>query len=169
MRRTMFVLSCLVVYAAGLSAAPEQQPLNVKTGSWQIEYNVQYSGLPPQMQAMVDRMTTQQRSAMGLDAPKKYKFCITQKNLNTPWVEGDNNCKWTVLRSTSSDLDVHGASCRAGKNDGMNSEVDIKIHAVDSEHVRATMHGTTTGNGSNVTLDGSYTGTWTGTTCTRTD
>lgn len=165
MRKAMFVTSWLAVCAGVLSAAPAQQPLNVKTGTWQIEYNVKYSGLPPEMQAMVDRMTAQQRSAMGLDAPKKYKSCVTQENLNTPWVEGDSNCKWTVLRSTSSDLDVHGSSCSAGKNDGMNTEVDIKIHAVDSEHVRATFHGTSVGDGNNVTLDGNYVGTWTGAAC----
>lgn len=166
MRNALIVMSCLVVCAVVLVAAPDQQPLNVKTGTWQVDYTVKYSGLPPQVQAMMDRMSVQQRSAMGLDAPKSYKACVTQKTLNTAWFK-DKNCNWTITKSTSSELDAHGTSCHAGN--GMNSELDFKIHAVDSEHVRATMHGTSTGNGNNVVLDGDYTGTWTGATCTEKD
>lgn len=164
MRKLIFVVSCASILAAALLAGTEQR-LNVKTGVWQVEYNVKYSGLPPQMQAMVDQMNAQQRTAMGLGAPKTFKTCVTAKNLNTPWSEGDNNCRWTVVKATDSDLEVHGAACKAGKSQGSDSEVNIKIHAVDSEHVRATMHGTASENGMNATLDGNYTGKWLGATC----
>ena len=164
MRKAILVLSCLSISTALLVAATEQR-LNVKTGLWQVEYNVKYSGLPPQIQAMVDHMNAQQRGAMGLGAPKTFKTCVTAKNLNTPWTEGDNNCRWTVMKSTNSDLEVHGLSCKAGKSQGADSELDVKIHAVDSEHVRATMHGAATGNGMNATLDGIYTGKWLGAAC----
>lgn len=164
MRKTILVVSCLSILTAVLLAATEQR-LNVKTGVWQVEYNVKYSGLPPQLQAMVDQMSAQQRAAMGLGAPKTFKTCVTEKNLNTPWTEGDNNCRWSVVKSTTSDLEVHGGSCKAGKSQGGDSELDLKIHAVDSEHVRATMHGTASGNGMNATLDGNYLGKWLGATC----
>lgn len=162
MRNAMLAMSCLTVCAVVLSAYPEQQRLDVKTGNWQVEYKVRYSGLPPQVQAMVDRMTAQQRSSMGLDSAKTYNACVTQQTLNTAWLK-DKNCTWTIVKSTSTELDAHGTSCRAGNS--TNSELDIKIHAVDSEHVRASMHGTSTGNGNNVVLDGDYTGTWTSATC----
>jgi len=164
MRKTFLVVSCLSISAAVLWAATEQR-LDVKTGVWQVEYKVKYTGLPPQIQAMVDQMNPQQRAQMGLGAPKTYKTCITAKNLNTPWTEGDKNCRWTVLKSTASDLELHGGSCKAGKSEGDDSEIDMKIHAVDSEHVRATMHGTLSGNGMNATLDGNYTGKWLGAAC----
>ena len=165
MRKTMFFVGGLTICAAVLFAATEQQPLDVKTGLWQVETTVKYSGLSPQMQAMMDRMTPEQRSAMGFGTPKTYKTCVTQKNLNTPWVQGDNNCRWTVLKSTSSDLEVRGNSCRAGKNETMDSQVELKIHAVDSEHVRATMHGTGVGGGNNISLDGTYMGKWLSASC----
>jgi uncharacterized protein DUF3617 len=109
---------------------------------------------------MMDRMTTQQKAAMGLDAPKTYKMCVREKDLNKSWAEGDENCRWKVMKSTSSDLEIHGSSCRAG-----DSQLDVKIHAVDSEHVRATMHGTGTEEGSVVTMDGNYTGKWMSAAC----
>jgi hypothetical protein len=164
MRKAIFIVACLVM-CAFLLAAGTEQPLNVKTGVWQVEMTLNYSGLPPNMQAMLNQMTPQQRAAAGLGGTKTYKQCVTAKQLNTPWVQGDDGCNWTVLKSTSSDLDVRGTSCRAGRNDGLDTSVEVKIHAVDSEHVRATMHGTGTGNGVKATLDGNYAGKWIGKTC----
>lgn len=164
MRKAILVITGCVICSAVLFAVTEQR-LNVKPGVWQVEYNVKYSGLPPQVQAMMDRMTAQQKAAMGIVAPKAYKMCLKEKDLNKGWTQGDNNCRWQVVKSTSSDLELHGTACKAGRNEGAESEVDLKFHAVDSEHVRATMHGTQTGNGMNATLDGNYTGTWLAASC----
>ena len=165
MRTAISILVCLMICSAVLFAAGDQQPLNVKTGLWQVDYTVKYSGLPPDMQAALDRMNSQQKKAMGFDAPKTYKTCVTAKKLDTPWTEGDNNCQWNVLKSTSSDLEVHGTQCEAGKQQGLNTDVDVKIHADNAQHVTATMHGTATGNGMNTTLDGNYTGKWISASC----
>lgn len=159
MRKAVWVASCVAVCVAVLFAVDEQR-LNVKPGVWQVEYNVKYSGLPPQMQAMMDHMTAQQKSAMGIEAPKAYKMCVREKDLNKGWTQGDDNCRWKVVKSTSSDLELHGTTCRAG-----GGELDLKFHAVDSEHVVATLHGTGTEQGANVTLDGNYTGKWIASTC----
>jgi Protein of unknown function (DUF3617) len=96
-------------------AAVTEQPVNVKTGLWQVEMTLNFKGLPPNMQAMLDQMTPQQRAAAGLGGTKTYKQCVTAKGVNTPWVQEDDNCHWTILKSTSSDLDVRGTSCQAGK------------------------------------------------------
>ena len=164
--KTVILVSvgCLAIFASVLFAATEQ-PLNVKTGLWQIDMTLNYSGLPPEMQAMLDRLTPEQRAEMGFGAPKPFKRCVTSKDLNTPWTKGDENCKWTIHKSTASDLDVSGKSCRAGKAQGLSTDVDVKIHVVDSEHVQATMHGTETGNGINAKLDGTYVGKWIGASC----
>jgi hypothetical protein len=164
MRKAIFVLACLVTCTSMLAAVTEE-PLNVKTGLWQVEMNLNYTGLPPQMQAMLGQMTPQQRAAAGLGGTKTYKQCVTPKELATPWVQGDDTCRWTVRKSTNSDLEVGGTSCQAGKNQGLSTEVEVKVHAIDSEHVKATVHGTGTGNGVNATLDGNYTGKWIGETC----
>lgn len=159
MRKSILVASCLAVCVVALFGVEEQR-LNVKPGVWQVEYNVKYSGLPPQMQAMMDNLTAQQKAAMGISVPKAYKMCLKEKDLNKGWTQGDNNCRWNVVKSTSSDLELHSTACRAG-----DSEVDLKFHAVDSEHVRATLHGTSTEQGTKVNFDGNYTGTWLGATC----
>ena len=164
MRKSILVASSLAVCVMA-SFAVDEQRLNVKPGLWQVEYNVKYSGLSPQVQAMMDHMTAEQKAAMGIEAPKAYKMCLREKDLNKGWTQGDNNCRWKVVTSTGSDLELHGSSCRAGRNGGADSEVDLKFHAVDSEHVRATMHGTQTGNGMNATLDGDYTAKWIASIC----
>jgi Protein of unknown function (DUF3617) len=164
MRKAILIVACLVTCASILAAVTEQ-PLNVKTGLWQVEMNLNYTGLPPQMQAMLDKMTPQQRAAAGLGGTKTYKQCVTPKDLNRPMVQGDDSCRWTILKSSSSDLDVRGTACQAGKNQGLSTEVEVKVHAIDSEHVKAIVHGTGTGDGVNATLDGKYDGKWIGATC----
>jgi hypothetical protein len=164
MQKMIFTVACSVM-CASLLAAVTEEPLNVKTGLWQVEMKLNYIGLPPQMQAMLDQMTPQQRAAAGLGGTKTHKQCVTPKEVNTPMVQGDDSCHWTVLKSTRSDLEVHGTSCQGGKNQGLSTQVEVKVHAIDSEHVRAIVHGTGTGNGVNATLDGTYAGTWIGATC----
>jgi len=163
MRKKIFVIACLTVCVAVLFAADEQ-PLNVKPGEWQVKYDVKYTGLPPQYQAMVEQMTAQQKSAMGLAAPETSKLCVKAADLNKPWSQ--DNCRWTVIKSTGSDLEAHSTSCQHGsRSANSDMDVNIKIHAVDSEHVRATLHGTAVMQGSQVTIDGSYLGKWLASTC----
>lgn len=150
---------------ATLVFAQTDTPLNVKPGLWQVEMTFTYSGLPPEVQANLDRITPEQRAKLGMGGTKTYKSCVTEKQRNTPWVQGDENCKWTVLNSTSSDLNVRGTACQAGRNEGLSTEVEVKIHAIDSEHVRATLHGTGIGNGIHATVNGSYSGKWMGANC----
>lgn len=166
MRKKIFVSACLTVFVAVLFAA-DRQPLNVKPGEWQVQYDVKYTGLPPQYQAMVDQANARQKSAMGLAAPETSKLCIKAADLNKAWLQ--DNCHWTTLKSTSSDLEAHSTSCQQGRGANSDMEMDIKIHAIDSEHVRGTVHGTTTMVGSQVTIDGTYLGKWLGSTCSAKD
>src|SRR5579863_7086090 len=140
MQKKLLLIGCLTGCVAVLFAADEQR-LNVKPGLWQFEYNVKYSGLPPQTEAMM-------------------KLCVRDKDLTKGWTQGHENCPWKVVKSTSSDLELHQDACKAD-----HTEMDLKFHAVDSENVLATMHGTGTQNGANITLDGNYVGKWLGSTC----
>lgn len=155
----------LALCLATLGHAATETPLNVKPGLWQVDMTLAYSGLPPNVQAMVDRMTPEQRAARGLGGVKPFNTCVTAKQLNTPFVQGEANCKWTVVKSTGSTLEVRGTTCRLGKSQGMDSDLDLTIQVVDSEHVRASMHGTATGGGVDATLSGSYSGRWLGASC----
>jgi hypothetical protein len=168
MRKRIPVIGFLTVCVAVLFAADEQRPLNIKPGEWQVQYDVKYTGLPPQYQAMVDQMTAQQKSAMGLSTPETSKLCVKAADLDKPWSQ--DNCRWTILKPTASNIEAHSSSCQHGSR-GANSDMDmnIKIHALDSEHVRATLHGTAMMQDSQVTIDGSYLGKWLGSTCSPKD
>lgn len=164
MRKAILAVSCLAT-AVALSADVTEVPLSVKPGLWQIERTLKYSGLPPNVQAMYDRLTPEQREAMGYGTAYTFKTCVTEKQLHTAWTQGHMNCNWTVLKSTSSELNVRSTSCSMGKNEGLTSIVDVKIQALDSEHVQGNIHGTANGNGVNATFDGTYVGKRIGATC----
>lgn len=166
MRKKVLVIGCLTGCIAVLVAADEQTPLNVKPGEWQVSINdVKYSGLPPMYQASVDQMTAQQKSAMGLAAPEKSKVCVKAGDLKA-WTRDD--CGWTVTKSTGSDLEAHSASCQHGprsSNSDSDMDMNMKLHVVDSEHVRLTVHSIGMMQGSQITIDASYLGKWIGATC----
>lgn len=164
MRNITLGACCLTICAAFVFGA-EQQRLKVKTGLWQLDQTVSYSGLPPQQQAMIDQLTPQQRAAMSLGGTLTRTMCVTEKNLNTAWGEGDQNCKWTIVKSTDTDLEVNGTSCRLGANKGWKSDVVYQLHAADPEHVRGSIHGTATGASIDATMDGTYKARWIAETC----
>ena len=135
---------------------PINVPLNAKTGLWQMTQTVTWTGLPPQMASAMNRTTT-------------YKSCITTKDLSTnPWSNGSHdNCTWTVLHSTGSDMEVKGTSCDLGKDYAMKADVHGTIHLSDSENGTGTMAVTLTGNGQTMNGNASYTGKWIGASCSK--
>lgn len=164
MRKALLVGCCLTICWAVMLAAVEQR-LQVRPGFWQIDQSMTYSGLPPQIQAMLEHMTAGQRAAMGIGGTHTNKRCVTDKQVNTSWANSDHNCKWTVLKATTTDLEMNGTACTAGGNQGWSSDVILKIHVSDPEHVQGSIHGTATANGIDATIDGSYAGKWIGETC----
>lgn len=144
MRHTL--LTFLLFSATILFAGNGYQPLNVKPGLWHVTGSNQFMGNP-----------------MKTD----YKKCITAKDLNTnPFTNGpDEKCNWTVVTSTGTDMEVKGTGCEAGKEYGMTTSVDLKLHAADNENVTGSLQGTSTGNGQTVNLSGNYTGKWLSASC----
>jgi hypothetical protein len=129
-----------------LFAANSYQPLNVKPGLWHVTGTNQFMGNP---------------------VKTDYKKCITAKDLNSnPWTNGpEEKCTWSVVTSTGTDMEVKGTSCEAGREYGMNTNVDLKLHAVDTENVKASLQGASTGNGQTVNVNGTFTGKWMGSSC----
>jgi len=152
------IAAAVLCLAASLAytAVGDVQPLNVKTGLWQMTETVTWTGLPPQMASMMKN---------GLTI--KYKSCVKTKDLNTnPWVNGSGEkCVWTVLNSTGTDMEVRGTSCDMGKNYGMTSEAHGKIHVLDSENGTGSFAVTLTGNGQTMNGHASYTGKWISASC----
>lgn len=176
MKGTVIVALLALCAAVAAPAAAPLQPLQVKTGLWQSTVNSQMGGgIPPELQARLAAMPPDQRARIeammqkqfgGVPQANTFKSCLTQKDLNdsSPFGSG-TKCTWTILTSTSTDLEARGTGCDAGKNQGMNSEFHVKIHVVDSGHVKANYDGTMTGNGHTMTVNGSYTSEWVGPTC----
>lgn len=149
MLRTLFAVCLLTsaVYAGG----PAYQPLNVKTGLWQVTENTNAKGLPPAMAAAVNHSIT-------------YKTCVTPEKLKENPFTG-HKCNWTMIRSSSSDMEAKGTACDAGKNQGMSTDVHYKLHAVNPGYVTGTGDWTSSGGGQNMsgTVNGS--GHWVSSSC----
>jgi len=167
-------MTCLL--ASVVFAATE--PLNVKTGLWQVTEITAASGLPPltaDMQARLDKMPPEQRAKMeaamkgrfgGAPRTLNYRTCVTKEDLNKGAFSGpDEKCSWTIVNSSSTDLEVRGSACEAGKREGMKTDITMKIHAVDAENVKGAVQGSVTGNGNTVNIDNTYTGKWVSATC----
>jgi len=163
-------LSVSIVFAA-------TERLNVKTGLWQVTEISTTSGvpaLPADMKARLDKMTPEQRAKMEaamkgmLGTPRtiNYKTCVTKDDLDKGAFTGpDEKCSWTIVNSSPTDMEVRGTACEAGKNEGMKTDVTMKIHAIDSENVKGAVQGSATGNGNTVRIDNTYTGKWLSATC----
>ena len=161
MRKTLLVTVMGLAVSIVFAATEKFQPLNVKTGQWQMTQTIVWTGLPPQMAGMM----------RGMPPTMKYKTCVKPKDLITnPWGNVPNEkCTWTVLSSTGTDMEVRGTSCDLGKDWGMTADVHGKIHVVDSENGTGSMEITLTGNGQTLNGHASYTGKWLGAACGNTD
>jgi hypothetical protein len=153
--RLLVVVICSAASAV-LAAATQFQPLNVKTGLWRMTKAVTWTGLPPQMAA-----------AMKAAQTMSYNSCVTTKDLNSnPWANGSgDDCTWTVLNSTSTDMEVRGTGCNFANNSGMTGEVHGTIHIIDSQNGTGSMTITLTGNGQTMHGLATYTGKWVSASC----
>src|SRR5437879_5859620 len=122
MKRAIAVTVTCLMTSLALTAAEDVQPLNAKTGLWQMTETINWTGLPPQYAA-----------AMRNGQTKNYTSCVKTKDLSSnPWAGGSKErCVWTVLKSTGTDMEVQGTSCEMGKELGMTSEVHGTIHVSD--------------------------------------
>ena len=125
-------------------AANNVQPLNVKTGLWQVTMTMTIQG-------------------MGAPRTHTYKSCVKKENLGQyPFADRENNCKYTVQSSTSSHMDVSG-SCLP--NEGGKADFRIQLEAIDSENVKGTGQLTLAGPQGAMHGDYSGKGKWIGATC----
>lgn len=150
MRKTLLVVVALIAASVAFAAAAQFQALNAKTGLWQITQTVTWAGLPG-----------------ARPQTRNYNSCVTPQDLNTnPWANGSNdNCSWTVLNSTSTDMEVQGTGCNFGTNNGMTAQIHGQIHIVNSENGTGTMTVNLTGNGQTMNGQASYTGKWISASC----
>ena len=122
----------VVLVAAPAVWAADPVPMNIKTGQWEMTMTRQISGLgqpsrpmpqipadklaqlPPEQRARIEAMLA--HAAAG-GAPTVYKSCITKENLSemqTGQISGANNCKNTVLSSSSTKQIIQSECVIAG-------------------------------------------------------
>ncbi len=148
MRNILFVGVVCLLASAAVVAAGKYQPLNVKTGTWLVTENLTSTGMPP-------RTIT-------------YKSCVTTEELNSnPFNDPEAKCRWTVLNSTGSDMEIRGNSCVMDSKLGAKADVHLKLHVVDSEHVKGSGDWTMNMNGQDLTGNATGSGKWISATCSR--
>jgi hypothetical protein len=157
MQNKLVVVVIGLAASAVFAAAVQFQPLNVSTGLWHITKAVTWTNLPPQMAAMM-------KAAPQMTS---YNSCVTTQSLSSnPWANGSGDtCTWTVLTSTSTDMEVQGAGCDFGGSSGMTGTVHGTIHIVDPQHGTGTMAVSLSGNGQSMQGTATYTGQWVSATC----
>src|SRR5579872_2430954 len=113
MRKVFVVAVALLIGYLTIAVSQTLQPLKASTGLWQMTETIEWAGLPPQMAAM-----------MGNGRTHNYTACVKAEDLRSnPFAQGSNEkCKWTVLSSTATDMDIKGAGCDTGMG-GMAAEV----------------------------------------------
>jgi len=171
MRKALFAAGVLV-FASGAAIA-QFQALNVKTGQWQMTVTSTVNmTLPPEAQAALARLPPAQQEALrsrfgGTPQTRTYKSCITQADLaKGPFQDPNQNCNWTVVNSSSSDVEMHGTICHSGdaKND-MTGDFSVKIHVIDSENSTGAVQVNAAGNGQTIASNSTLTGKWLGASC----
>jgi hypothetical protein len=142
--RKMRLLGAISLAATVVVAADNVQPLNVKTGLWQVTMTTTIQG-------------------MGTPQTHAYRSCVTKDNLNQyPFADPDNNCKYKVQSSTGSHMDVSG-SCLP--SEGGKADFKIQLDAIDSEDVKGTGQLTLAGPQGAMHGDYSGRGKWIGASC----
>ena len=129
------------------------QPLNARTGLWQMSETTTWTGLPPEMANMMESGRTH-----------SYTSCVKPQDLTSnPWQEGSKEkCTWTVLSSTATDMDLKGTGCSIGMQ-GETVDVHGKIHLTDPKNGTGSFDFSMSGQ--NVQGHAAYTGRWLAAAC----
>ena len=172
MRKPIF-FSVICLCASVVLANDKVQPLNIKTGLWEMTVTSAVSGRPPIPPETLARMTPEQRAkfeaamkGMASGAPKTrtYKNCITKEQLNNdPFSDEKRNCTRTVLKSTGSKMEIREVC----EGEGVKSDMTIEIEALNSESVKGSGHVTSAGGGRSMNVNTNYTAKWLGAVCTE--
>ena len=177
--RTSFIhVSCLgaALFCATVWAA-DFTPLNVKTGEWEVTVSGQSTGQLPIPQAMLDKLTPEQRAKMeavmkarggGLGArPTVRKSCLRKEKLDKPFGDDEErkSCKQTIVTSSATKQEIH-LECAQG---GGQQTGTFKLEAVDSGTVKGVMQMTASNEGRSMNMNYDFSAKWLGPVCSETN
>jgi hypothetical protein len=157
MRKSLIIIAIGSAASIVLAATAQMQPLSAKIGLWRMTKTIKWTDLPPQLAAMMK----------AAPATTTYNSCVTTPDLNgNPWSKGSgDNCTWTVITSTSTDMELQGSGCSFGNNAESTGDVHGQIHLLDSENGTGSMTVNVTVNGQAMHGVASYTGKWVSASC----
>jgi hypothetical protein len=158
---------------AAVVTAAVAATLNVKPGLWEITSQGEASGMPPIPPQALAQMSPEQRaqmmaamqSAMGrMNQPNVMRSCVTQKMLDRGLDlqhQGDNeNCKQTVVGSTSHSLDLRMECTGQQKTNGT-----MHIDALNPQTFSGTFNMVSTDGTNTMTVKRTMQGKWLGSDC----
>ncbi len=172
MKNVLF-FAMTVVYPLASWGADKFTPMDVKTGLWESTVTNQMSGQLPIPPEALARLTPEQRAqieqAMKARASQGAKTttdksCITKDQLNKPITfdqDKRNNCKSTLVRSSSSEQDVR-MEC---SESGVQATVTLHIQALNSENVKGTAQVTANGGGNKMNSQSTFSAKWVSSDC----
>jgi hypothetical protein len=172
------VLLAMAIPGLCLLAADKIQPINAKTGVWEVTTTRQMSGgptastpsipadklaqLPPAQRAQIEAMI-KQRSGMGGPVTKTMQTCVTQDKLDkAPFSEDRPNCKRTIVNSTSKLLEFHEVCT---DDDGSQTTADAKYEVTGDNSMKGNVKGTSNHAGHAITMNIDLTGKWVSADC----
>ncbi|HEX3105853.1 MAG TPA: DUF3617 domain-containing protein [Terriglobales bacterium] len=147
------------------------QPLSLKPGLWEKTTTITRTGAMPIPPEMLNRLTPEQRARMdermktnsaGHTGTTTDRSCITREDLEKP-INFNKECTWTILESTSTKA-KGTVSCEA---QGMRMNGTGEFEAPDPEHLKASIHTTSTDGGHTMTIDGTFTSKWLAASCEK--
>jgi hypothetical protein len=142
------------------------QPLNIKTGQWEVTYSRSANGDVPMPSGFASKLTPEQRAryeaAMKEHSTHTYKSCVKKEDINGSLLKNDQKCDITILKSTSTELDGKMA---CDMDEGVRGSGTMNMHVIDSEHTKGVTHMTMTGNGRTFNTDATISSKWIGADC----
>lgn len=171
MKKTILLCSLLLA-GATLWAADTITPLDVKLGQWETTMTMQTSGLPPIPDAVLQRLTPDQRAkmeermkAMGSSSPKTTvnKSCLKKEDIDKALAFGadQKSCTRTIVTSSRSKQEIRLECAQAGgKQSGT-----IRVEAVSSESVKGSTQMTMTSGDRTMNMNSTFASKWIGPTC----
>jgi hypothetical protein len=172
MQNKMLAVALPLMTAALSLAAQKLQPLNVKTGLWEVSTTMTRTGQLPISPDVLAKMTPEQRArieermkAQGENAQRARvrKSCITKEKLEKhDMFEERQSCKRTVVTSTGSKMEVK-AECDSPHGTKIN--VSTVAEALDSENIKGSMQMSASGAENTMNMNATFTGKWIGAAC----
>jgi len=131
--------------AAPVWASGAVEPLDIKTGLWQITLTVRTSGLPPIPPDVLAKLKPEERARIDAQTKEKRaegprisvkRSCLREKELHQPLLPGfggeGQGCRQTVTSSSRAGQEIR-VDCGKGAEQGGGT---VRIEAIDKENVR---------------------------------